>query len=134
MSGVRHLRDRPIQDELTVDVHEPVRRAARSVVVGNVGMVQAGLRLLPDARPDDGLLDVVVLSPLGLLDWARVLVRLASRRPGLDRDVERFQGKQSGCARPASTRCSSTGTRRVGTAHLLVIDVQPGALLVRVAR
>jgi len=34
-----------------------------------------------------------VLSPLGLLDWARVPVRLASRRPGLDRDVERFQGK-----------------------------------------
>ncbi|MGI8535174.1 MAG: diacylglycerol/lipid kinase family protein [Mycobacteriales bacterium] len=89
LSGVRHLRDRPMQVELTVDVHEPVRRAARSVVVGNVGMLQAGLRLLPD----DGLLDVVVLSPLGLLDWARVLVRLASRRPGLDRDVERFQGK-----------------------------------------
>jgi len=133
VSGVRHLRDRPMQVELTVDDHEPVRREARSVVVGNVGMLQAGLQLLPDARPDDGLLDVVVLSPLGLLDWGRVLVRLASHRPGVDRNVERFQGKH--------VRVRTTGEHPLqldgdpaGTADLLVVDVQPGALLVRVAR
>lgn len=133
VSGVRHLRDPPMEVELTVDDQEPVRRAARSVVVGNVGMLQAGLQLMPDARPDDGLLDVVVLSPRGLLDWARVVVRLASRRRGLDRDVERFQG--------GHVRVRTTGEHPLqldgdpaGSAMLLVVDVQPGALLVRVAR
>ncbi len=133
VSGVRHLRDPPMQVELTVDDQEPVRRAARSVVVGNVGMLQAGLQLMPDARPDDGLLDVVVLSPRGLLDWARVVVRLAARRTDLDRDVEHFQG--------AHVQVRTTGEHPlqidgdpVGSTDLLVIDVQPGALLVRVAR
>jgi len=103
------------------------------VVVGNVGMLQAGLQLLPDALPDDGLLDVVVLSPVRLLDWARVLVRLAARRTHLDRDVEHYQGQH--------VRVRTTGEHPlqidgdpVGSADLLVVDVQPGALLVRVAR
>lgn len=133
VSGARHLRDRPMQVELTVDGGEPMRREARSVVIGNVGMLQAGLQLMPSARPDDGLLDIVVLSPLQLRDWARVLVRLASRRRVLDRDIERFQGR-SITVRATGPQPLQLDGDPTGTADLLLIELQPRALLVRVAR
>ncbi len=34
-------------------------------------MLVAGIDLIPEARPDDGLLDVLVIDPSSPLDWAR---------------------------------------------------------------
>ncbi|MEO7285839.1 MAG: diacylglycerol kinase family protein, partial [Jatrophihabitantaceae bacterium] len=54
---------------IELDGRPPVRHRAIGVLVGNVGDLQGGITLLPDARPDDGQLDVITLSPHGLLDW-----------------------------------------------------------------
>jgi diacylglycerol kinase family enzyme len=43
------------------------------VLVANVGTVQGGLTLLPAARPDDGLLDLLILDPRGPGGWMRAL-------------------------------------------------------------
>ena len=42
----------------------------RSVVIGNVGRLQGGMELLPDAEADDGEIDSVLLSPEGIVGWA----------------------------------------------------------------
>lgn len=51
-----------------VDVH--------SVMVGNCGVLPGGILLIPDAKPDDGILDVVALRPQGPLGWLRVWNKL----------------------------------------------------------
>ena len=56
---------------ITLDGGEPLRRRARCVVVGNAGLLPGGFVLLPGARLDDGLLDVGILAPSGLLGWPR---------------------------------------------------------------
>jgi len=61
------------------------------VVVGNVGKLQGGIPLLPDAEADDGVLDVVVIAPRHLLDWARVTGRVVRRKDVPDRRMERFR-------------------------------------------
>ncbi|GAA2715501.1 diacylglycerol/lipid kinase family protein [Actinoplanes palleronii] len=68
--AVKHLRDRPMRLTITLDDRPALRRRPRTVIVGNVGRLQGGMRLLQDAQPDDGLLDVAILSPRNLRHWA----------------------------------------------------------------
>lgn len=69
VSALRHLRDRPVRATLTADGGPPVRLRTSGIIVGNVGWLQAGLPLLPDAAPDDGVLDVIALPPRGGVRW-----------------------------------------------------------------
>src|SRR5690606_12427062 len=63
VSLARNLSFPAVRVDISVDGRRPVRHLARMVVVGNVGTLHAGLPLLPDAKPDDGRLDVVVVAP-----------------------------------------------------------------------
>jgi diacylglycerol kinase family enzyme len=58
-----------------------------------VGRLQGGVPLLPDAEPDDGLLDVVLIAPRNLVDWMRVAGRVLRRADVPDRKMERFRGR-----------------------------------------
>jgi diacylglycerol kinase family enzyme len=68
--AVKALRDRPMRTRIVLDGGAPMPRRARSVIVGNVGRLQGGVRLLSEATPDDGQLDVAILTPNNLSHWA----------------------------------------------------------------
>ncbi|MEU7901683.1 diacylglycerol kinase family protein [Actinoplanes sp. NPDC049118] len=79
--AAKHLRDRPMRVTISLDGGKPMRRRPRTVIVGNVGRLQGGVRLLGDADPADGRLDVAVLSPGSLLHWAALAWAVLRRRP-----------------------------------------------------
>jgi len=55
----------------------PVRSArAHTVIVGNCGTLTGNMLLIPNAKLDDGLLDVVMFRPKGRLGWAAIGTRL----------------------------------------------------------
>ncbi|MFG2774103.1 diacylglycerol kinase family protein [Streptomyces sp. NPDC048350] len=85
VSAVRHLRDDPIRLSIRLDRGAPLERWARMVVIGNVGTLQGGLPLLPQARPDSGRLEVVLLDPRGAAGWLAAAAYLVSRAPGARR-------------------------------------------------
>jgi diacylglycerol kinase (ATP) len=49
---------------------------AHTIIVGNCGALPANILLLPDAAVDDGLFDVLLLRPEGLLGWIQVFVKV----------------------------------------------------------
>jgi YegS/Rv2252/BmrU family lipid kinase len=80
LSALRRLRERPVRMVLRADSGPPQRRWASGVIVGNVGSLQGNVRLLPDAVPDDGVLDVAVLAARGWLRWLRLAADVLLRR------------------------------------------------------
>jgi diacylglycerol kinase family enzyme len=87
LGAVRHLRDRPMGVSIRIDGGEPMLRRARSVLVANVGRLQGGVRLLADAQPDDGFLDIAILTPRSLGQWAALasaVIRRSRRVPSME--------------------------------------------------
>jgi len=68
--AAKHLRGGPMRVHIRLDGGEVLRRRPRTVIVGNVGRLQGGVHLLTAAEPDDGQLDVAILSPRNLAHWA----------------------------------------------------------------
>jgi diacylglycerol kinase family enzyme len=93
VGALRHLRDRPMRVSVRIDGGKPMRRRARSVLVANVGRLQGGVRLLTEAEPDDGWLDVAILTPRTLRHWA-ALGWGVIRRNGRVPRMEIFRGRR----------------------------------------
>ena len=87
LGGVRHLADRPMRVSIRIDDGEPMLRRARSVLIANVGRLQGGVRLLTQAEPDDGFLDIAILTPRTLVQWTKLawaVIRRRSRVPSME--------------------------------------------------
>jgi len=80
LGALRHLTDRPMRLRIRVDDGEPIHRRARSVLIANVGRLQGGVKLLIQAAPDDGLLDIAILTPHTLRHWAALGWAVLRRR------------------------------------------------------
>ncbi|WIM68799.1 diacylglycerol kinase family protein [Corynebacterium breve] len=52
---------------------------AHSVIVGNCGELVNNLTLMPDALPDDGRIDVVVMRPKGPVGWVLIFGQIVAQ-------------------------------------------------------
>jgi diacylglycerol kinase family enzyme len=127
LSGARNLRRRPARFEIRPDDREPVVRVGQGVLVGNLGRLQARLPVLPDARPDDGLLDVAVLATRTVGDWLKVAARVLSRRRRDVRQMETFRVRrvEVRCDRPQPIERDG---EPADPTDRLVVEVVPAAL------
>jgi diacylglycerol kinase (ATP) len=76
LGAAQSLGTGPYDLTVTIDDAEPVQRSAVLALVGNVGTLQAGIRIFPDASPTDGKLDVLIGNPATVSDWAKVATGL----------------------------------------------------------
>jgi diacylglycerol kinase family enzyme len=89
-SVIWHLHEPQFPVEISLDGAQPIVREVNSVLVANVGRFPGGINLLPQAVPDDGLLDVALIAPRRVTDWIRLLVTLVGSHPQGGR-LETFQ-------------------------------------------
>ena len=94
VAGAAHLPGRGERFTVRLDGDEPLARRARCVVVGNAGLLPGGFTLLPQARLDDGLLDVGILAPAGPAGWLRVAHRVLTGSGRGGRPLERHQARR----------------------------------------
>jgi len=134
LSALKALMFPTMRLEVSVDGGPFTKHRARTCVVGNVGSLQGGMNLIPDAAIDDGQLDVVLLYPRRFLSWIPLVVRVLSRREErAGESVARFTG------RSVVVRASHEVPRQldgdtIGPGHELHMECIHGRLLVRVPR
>ena len=133
VSGLSNLMFPAVRVEVRVDGGPWARHRARTVVVGNVGFLQAGLPLLPDAVIDDGRLDAVLVNPRRSLHWLLVVARVVGRARKLDETVNRVTGRTIEVRASADTPRQVDGDP-VGAGRELRCECLPRQLLVRVPR
>jgi diacylglycerol kinase family enzyme len=92
LGGLRRLRDRPMRLRIRLDEGIEIRRRARTVLVANVGKLQGGIELLPEALPDDGIFDIAVIGPRHLSDWLALAWAVIRKRPHPPR-METFRAR-----------------------------------------
>ncbi len=133
LSALKSLMFPVTRVEISVDGGEPTTHRARTIVVGNVGYLQAGMPLLPDAAIDDGQLDVVILYPRRFLSWVPLAFRVLTKRPRTDETINRMTG-QSVMIRAATEVPRQLDGDSIGPGRELRMECIHGRLLVRVPR
>lgn len=72
-AGIRTMvREKPLHIHYSYDSHSAKELEVYTVMIGNCGLMPGGVLLIPDARINDGELDVVALRPQGAFGWLRI--------------------------------------------------------------
>lgn len=77
-TALRATKMKPRKVLIRVDNATWFRGRATCVLLGSMGTLNAGLVAFPNADPEDGLLEIGVVTAEGGAQWARVLSRLAT--------------------------------------------------------
>lgn len=129
-AGIRKLPGKPVRATITVDGRDPVKRRIRSVMIGNCGQIMGGIEIFPEAKVDDGVLDVLILAPRGRLGWLGVVKGIFGRRKNRTESAEYFQGRSAEVTLHHDQEFQLDGDH-VGTGKHLSVRVDPGALKLR---
>ncbi len=76
-TGAKQVGRAPVKMRIEVDGTTWFKGKASCLLVANVGDVIGGISAFPDAQPDDGRLNIGVVTAAGALDWLRTLGRAA---------------------------------------------------------
>ncbi len=106
-------------------------RRGRMVVVGNCGTLTGGVELLPEARLDDGELNLVVVAPRGFFGWVDVAKDILTSRGSARKAVRHLAGTtfELDTSRPVGAELDGEA---VGERRHMLARIVPGALVVRV--
>ncbi len=74
-AGLKNVRSHPFGVEVKVDGVHWFKGEATCVLIGNLGRLFGGIEVFGDARPDDGKLEVGVITAEGFTQWARTAAR-----------------------------------------------------------
>ncbi|GAA1725948.1 diacylglycerol/lipid kinase family protein [Brachybacterium phenoliresistens] len=131
----------PVDVDLLIDGRTALRERAHTVMVGNVGIVQGGLNLLPDASAEDGRLDLLILGENGVTGWVDTVRNLVWDN-GVTRILtgrEESVDSRTATRRPITTlevrlseeRMFELDGEPIGRTRSLRFEVQPAALRLR---
>jgi YegS/Rv2252/BmrU family lipid kinase len=76
-TGSENLRSKPFRANIEVDGANWYKGKASCILFGNVGKLVGGVEAFEDARPDDGRLELGIVTAEGLLEWGRMIARAA---------------------------------------------------------
>jgi diacylglycerol kinase (ATP) len=132
-TGAKSMRTPAFEARIKVEGAPWYEGPASCILAGNVGALFAGVEVFEDATPDDGRLDLAVITADGLAEWTRTVARTVAGRP------ERSPFFRVTQARKAKVKLSRKVPYELdGGARTKVksyrLGIEPGAITVKVPR
>ena len=151
-AGMRALpKAEPFRIRYSLGTRSEHHAQVSTILIANCGVLPGNIQFLPDARLDDGILDIAVLQPKGVVGWLKIWRRVTwqngvLRRSAVGRRIIELTDTASGDER-AMTTLLGTDIRIVpekpqefeldgdefGLVKSVFLRADAGALLVRVA-
>jgi diacylglycerol kinase (ATP) len=128
-TGSKNLRIKPFGATIRVDGTHWYRGKASCILVGNVGHLFAGVEVFAGAQPDDGQLELGVVTADGLVEWLRTLARTAAGTPEKSPFVQTTKARSVKVKLDRKVLYELDGGDRTKTKSLR-IEVEPGSLAV----
>jgi diacylglycerol kinase (ATP) len=80
-TGTKSFRTPPFKAKIRVDGSPWYSGPASCILAGNVGTLFGGVQVFADAEPDDGMLNLAVITAEGIAQWARMVGRTVAGSP-----------------------------------------------------
>jgi diacylglycerol kinase (ATP) len=128
-TGAKHLRETSMHARIRIDGAKWFKGAASCVLVGNVGRVIGDLPVFEGAQPDDGRLDVGLVTARGLVEWARTAGRLVAGQPDASPFVQTITARRVDVRLEDEMSYELDGGDRPPTKRLK-IEAEPGAITI----
>jgi YegS/Rv2252/BmrU family lipid kinase len=132
-SGSRNLREDAFEAEIEVDGLDWFEGRATCILLGNVGDLFGGVTVFPDAEPDDGQLELGVVTAEGVVQWMRTLARTAAGDPTRSPFVRATKARDVKVRLDRKVRYELDGGDRTKV-KAFKVKVEPGALHLCVPR
>jgi diacylglycerol kinase (ATP) len=76
-TGAQNITTKPFKAKIRIDGATWFDDETSCILVGNVGSLFGGIEAFDDARPDDGMLELGVVTAQSALEWTRMIARTA---------------------------------------------------------
>ena len=133
LSGAANLNAPSFEARIKIDGMRWYKGPASCILVGNVGALFGGIEVFADAQPDDGLLDVGVLTSEGPVQLLRAATRTAVGSADKSPFVRITQGRKVRVKLDRKVRYELDGGDRKKLRSFKV-DIEPRAITVCVPR
>jgi len=128
VTGARHLKDQQFKIRIEVDGTHWYGGKAACVLFGNVPDILGGITAFSEARPDDGRLEIGIVTADGMVDWLRTLGRTAVGQVERSPFVDITSGTSFVVKLDHKVPWELDGGDREPTKRLEV-EVEPGAII-----
>jgi diacylglycerol kinase (ATP) len=129
VTGIRNLAARRVRATVKVDGTPFYEGKVSCVLAANVGKILGGVEAFPQARPDDGRLELGVVTAKNPVQWARTFARMARGQAAVSPFVKVTQGKKFRIRFDQKVRYELDGGARKASKKLR-IKVHPGSVTV----
>lgn len=134
-AAIKNLKRRSVSAAIEMDDGRVLRRRhAKSVMVANMGRLQGNVAIVPDALPDDGLLDIAVLEAENLTDWCRLVFNALRGRIRDDPSVDFAQSRRVSVtlSRPQPMQFDGEDSKK--RCRTFTVEIVPKAVEIMVPR
>ena len=129
VTGIKSLGASRVKAPVEVDGKLFYKGKVSCVLAANVGKILGGVEAFPQAQPDDGRLELGVVTAANPLQWARTFARLARGQAAVSPFVKVTQGKKFRIRFGQKVRYELDGGARPASKKLR-IKVRPGSVTV----